>query len=227
MQDVPQKPKINAEWYKELKEEFNASYFTQLKNKLVEEKKNHTIYPPGSQIFRAYDETPFWKVKVVILGQDPYHCPGQAHGLCFSVSKGVTPPPSLKNIYKELNADTGISIPTHGDLSSWTDKGVFLLNAFLTVRMKQPGSHKDLGWEQFTNASINALSNKREHLVFMLWGKFAQNKKHLIDGSKHLILEAAHPSPFSAHSGFFGCSHFSKANSYLQKHGQEPIDWSV
>jgi uracil-DNA glycosylase len=219
---------IEPSWKKALMPEFQKDYFQQVREKLKEEKKQgHTIYPPGPLIFNAFNQTPFDRVRVVILGQDPYHGPGQAHGLCFSVQDGVKPPPSLVNIYKEINSDLGIPIPNTGNLEPWARQGVFLLNAILTVRARQPASHKHLGWEQFTDAVIQTLSEKREHLVFLLWGKFAQGKRELIDPVKHLILTAPHPSPYSASYGFFGCRHFSQTNNYLKKHGEEPIDWSL
>jgi uracil-DNA glycosylase len=173
------------------------------------------------------DQTPFDKVKVVILGQDPYHGPGQANGLCFSVNKEIPLPPSLKNIFKELHADIGINIPKYGDLSAWAEQGVLLLNSVLTVRANQPASHQNKGWENFTDTIIRTLSQKKEHLIFILWGSFAKSKKSLIDSNLHCILEAAHPSPFSAHSGFFGCNHFSKANAYLKENNKVPIDWNL
>src|SRR6188768_338387 len=188
---------------------------------------NHTIYPPGSLIFNAFDKTPFNKVKVVLLGQDPYHGPGQAHGLCFSVQDGVPPPPSLQNMYKELNNDIGMPIPKTGNLTKWATQGVFLLNASLTVRAGEPMSHSKIGWAEFTDAVIKTISSEKKHVVFLLWGKFAQEKRVLIDESKHLILKAAHPSPLSAHAGFFGCKHFSKANEWLIKNGIDPIDWRL
>lgn len=221
-------PEIQEEWLEVLKDEFQKDYFKNIKHFLMEEKKNgQTIYPPGPLMFNAFNRTPFSKVKVVILGQDPYHGPGQAHGLCFSVQDGITPPPSLKNIYKELQADLGLPIPNSGNLEKWADRGVLLLNAFLSVRKKTPASHSKIGWEQFTNAVIKKLSDEREGIIFLLWGRFAQNKAELIDGSKHHILKAAHPSPFSAHNGFFGCKHFSKSNELLKQQGKEPIDWSL
>lgn len=190
-------------------------------------KEGKVIYPPGSLIFNAFNSTPFEKVKVVIIGQDPYHGPGQAHGLCFSVREGVQPPPSLVNIYKELNSDLGLPIPTSGCLQSWADQGVFLLNAMLTVEAHKPASHRDLGWEQFTDAAIQKLSSGRKGLVFLLWGKFAREKKQLIDLSRHTVLESPHPSPFSAHSGFFGSAQFSRANKILEDQQLAPINWSI
>ncbi len=191
------------------------------------ERKAHTIYPKGGHIFRAFDATPFSKVKVVLIGQDPYHGPNQAEGLSFSVALGVKPPPSLVNIYKELREDIGFQFPTHGHLIHWAEQGVMMLNSVLTVRANQPGSHRDKGWEHFTDKAIETASRHKDHLVFLLWGKYAQNKETLIDGSKHLILKAAHPSPYSAAAGFFGCKHFSKTNAYLKEHGIEPVDWQL
>ena len=219
--------KIEDSWYEVLKEEFEKDYFKNLKDFIIEEKKHYTIYPKGSLIFNAFDTIPFDKVKVVILGQDPYHGEGQAHGLCFSVPCGINPPPSLVNIFKELNADVNFKIPNHGNLESWAKQGVFLLNATLTVRANQAGSHQKKGWEIFTDKVIEKLSEKREHLIFVLWGKYAQAKEKLIDNQKHLILKAAHPSPLSAYNGFWGCRHFSKINEYLKLHDVMPIDWNL
>jgi uracil-DNA glycosylase len=220
-------PKIEESWKQILAPEFQKDYFAGLKQFLVEEKKQHTIYPPGSQIFAAFQNTPFSKVKVVILGQDPYHGPGQANGLCFSVAPGVRQPPSLQNIFKEIEQDLGIPIPSTGDLSPWTEQGVLLLNATLTVRARSAGSHQNQGWEPFTDAIIQLLSQEREGLVFLLWGKFARSKTAFIDTQKHHVLEAPHPSPFSAHSGFFGCKHFSKTNEILKSRGEDPIQWGL
>jgi uracil-DNA glycosylase len=220
-------PNIHESWKAILLEEFNQPYFRTLKQFLVQEKKTHTIYPPGNKIFAAFNRTSFDQVKVVILGQDPYHGKGQAHGLCFSVPQGITPPPSLVNIFKEMNNDLDISIPSHGNLEVWTDQGVLLLNATLTVRANQAGSHQNKGWENFTDAVIRKISEGKEGLVFLLWGRYAQAKEHLIDGDRHHILKAAHPSPFSAHSGFFGCRHFSRTNDILAEQGISPIDWSL
>lgn len=222
------KPSIEPSWRQLLDEEFNSEQFMKLKQFLVEEKKNHEVYPPGSLIFKAFDHTPVAKVKIVILGQDPYHGPGQANGLCFSVNKGVPVPPSLKNIFKELNSDIGMEEPLSGNLTKWADEGVLLLNATLTVRKSNPGSHQEKGWEEFTDAAIRKLSEERKNLVFLLWGKYAQNKAALIeDSNSHLVLKAPHPSPFSAHTGFLGCRHFSKANSFLHENGITPIDWNL
>lgn len=220
--------KIEASWKSALKAEFAKPTFEQAVLHIKTEKsQGKTIYPPGSMIFNAFNHTPFDKVKVVILGQDPYHGAGQAHGLCFSVQLGVAPPPSLVNIYKELQADTGIPFPTHGNLTHWAEQGVFLLNASLTVRSGEPMSHAKIGWAPFTDAVIKIISDKKENVVFLLWGKFAQEKSVLINQARHLILRAAHPSPLSAHAGFLGCKHFSKANDYLVKHGIDPIDWRI
>lgn len=219
--------KIDPSWYAVLQPQFEAPYFAELKQFLVAERQQYTCYPPGSKIFNAFDTTPFGKVKVVILGQDPYHEPGQAMGLCFSVPQGVLVPPSLVNIIKEINDDLGTQIPTtNGDLSGWAEQGVLLLNATLTVRAHQAGSHQRHGWEAFTDATIQALSQQRSGLVFLLWGSYAIAKKALIDQMKHLVLTAPHPSPLSAYRGFFGCRHFSLANNYLVQQGQQPIDWT-
>lgn len=220
--------KIESSWKEALKSEFNKPYFEQIATHIKTEKaQGKIIYPPGSLFFNAFDTTPLDKIKVVILGQDPYHGPGQAHGLCFSVQNGVAPPPSLVNIYKELQEDIGISIPDHGNLTHWAQQGVFLLNASLSVRAGEPMSHSKIGWAAFTDNVIKTISAKKEHLVFILWGKFAQEKRTLIDESKHLVLKSAHPSPLSAHAGFFGCKHFSKANTYLVSHGIDPVDWKL
>ena len=218
-------PNIESSWLEVLKDEFQQPYFLEIKKFLLEDKKKYRVFPPGQLIFNAFNLTPFDKVKIVIIGQDPYHGYGQAHGLCFSVPKGVAKPPSLQNIFKELKEDLNINPPEHGDLTGWAKQGVFLLNAILTVRENTPESHRNIGWEKFTNAAIENLSNKKEHLVFMLWGAYAQEKEKLIDNTKHLILKAAHPSPFSANKGFFGCHHFSKANQYLIANNIDPIKW--
>ncbi|MBW6478471.1 MAG: uracil-DNA glycosylase [Bacteroidales bacterium] len=220
-------PAIEESWKKVLTGEFQKPYFPALKSFLLEEKKKYTIYPPGPRIFAAFNHTPFHKVKVVILGQDPYHGRGQAHGLCFSVPVGVQQPPSLKNIFNELKSDLNIPIPKHGNLEKWADQGVLLLNATLTVRANQAGSHQKKGWETFTDRVIEILSTEREHLVFLLWGNYAIQKSALIDTNKHLILKTVHPSPFSALRGFFGCRHFSKTNGYLQQNNIEPINWNL
>lgn len=219
--------RIDESWKKALSQEFQEPYFEALVTFIKKEKAaGKTVYPPGSLIFNAFDNTPFDQVKVVILGQDPYHNPGEAMGLSFSVPKGVRTPPSLKNIYKELQRDLGVSIPGHGDLTAWAKQGVFLLNAMLTVEKKKAGSHAKIGWQNFTDAVIRTLSEEREQLVFMLWGNFARKKKVLIDENKHLILEAAHPSPLAG-GAYFGSQHFSQANAYLEKHGNGKINWEI
>lgn len=220
-------PKIETTWKEALKPEFEQPYFHLLVDQLREAKKTQTIYPPGRFIFEAFNRTPLPAVKVVILGQDPYHGPNQAHGLCFSVQKGVRTPPSLVNIYKELHTDLGIQAPNHGELTAWADQGVFLLNAILTVQASKPSSHSKWGWEQFTDSVIRLISEKRENVVFILWGKFAKEKASLIDASKHLVLTSSHPSPYSANYGFLGSKPFSKTNAYLQEHGIEPVNWSI
>ena len=219
--------RIEESWKNALTEEFDQPYFETLVNFIKKEKAaGKTIFPPGSLIFNAFNTTPFQQVKVVILGQDPYHNPGEAMGLSFSVPKGVRTPPSLKNIYKELESDLGIPIASHGDLTAWAKQGVFLLNAMLTVEKKKAGSHSKAGWQNFTDAVIRKLSEERENLVFMLWGNFAKRKEVLIDADKHLILKAAHPSPLAG-GAYFGSKHFSQANAYLEKHGKGAIDWSL
>lgn len=221
-------PQIDESWKKVLADQFNAPYFLHLKEFLLEEKKNgHTVYPPGNLIFNAFNHTPFEKVKVVILGQDPYHGKGQAHGLSFSVPDGIKPPPSLVNIFKEQQSDLGIPIPATGNLTPWADQGVLLLNATLTVRAGQPGSHQNKGWELFTDAAIREISENKKGIIFLLWGKFAQAKETLIDTGKHYVLKAAHPSPYSANNGFFGCKHFSKTNTLLKKEGKKEINWDL
>lgn len=220
-------PKIEASWKNLLAEEFQKPYFIQLKYFLLEEKSKYAVFPPGDKIFNAFDLTPFDKVKVVILGQDPYHGRGQAHGLCFSVNPGIAFPPSLVNIFKELKSDLGIMPPASGELSAWAKQGVLLLNTVLTVRESTPESHKNKGWEQFTDYVIKEISDKKEHVVFILWGNNAKAKTQIIDSSKHCILTAAHPSPLSATRGFFGCSHFSKTNEYLKSKNIEPINWRL
>ena len=220
-------PVIEAGWKSVLLDQFQSPYFRTLKEFLVEEKKIYTLYPPGRLIFNAFQRTPFDRVKVVILGQDPYHGKDQAHGLCFSVPQGIPKPPSLVNIFKELQADIGIPIPEHGTLDKWTDQGVLLINATLTVRDSQAGSHQKHGWETFTNRVIEVVSQEKSGVVFLLWGRFAQAKESLIDSGKHLILKSAHPSPLSAYNGFFGCKHFSLTNDYLEKQGKPGIDWAL
>lgn len=220
--------KIEPSWKQVLKSSFEKNYFQQIVGHIkLEMLSGKIIYPPGPLIFNAFASTPFDQVKVVILGQDPYHGAGQAMGLSFSVPRGIPIPPSLQNIFKELKQDIGMPIPTHGDLSSWAKQGVLLLNASLTVRANEPNSHARLGWMEFTDTVITALSNEKENLVFVLWGKFAQEKQGLIDETKHLVLKAAHPSPFSADKGFFGCKHFSQINQYLTTQGKDPIDWQL
>jgi uracil-DNA glycosylase len=219
---------IEAGWKEVLKAEFNKPYFEQITLFLKAEKASgKTIYPPGNLIFNAFNTTPFQHVKVVLLGQDPYHGKGQAHGLSFSVQDGVTPPPSLVNIFKELHDDTGVPIPKSGNLTRWAEQGVLLLNASLTVRAGEPASHAKIGWTTFTDAVIKKIADEKQHVVFLLWGKYAQEKQVLIDPLKHLALKAAHPSPFSADKGFFGCRPFSKTNEYLVKHQTDPIDWKL
>lgn len=221
--------KIDDSWKDVLKNEFTKTYFLEIATFLRTEKMTgKTIYPPGGQIFNAFNLTHFDNVKVVILGQDPYHGAGQAHGLCFSVAPGIKPPPSLVNIFKEMHTDLGLPIPNHGTLTKWAEQGVLMLNASLTVRAGEPMSHAKIGWAQFTNAVIRKISDEKQNVVFLLWGKFAQEKQELIDVTRHhLILKAAHPSPFSADSGFFGCKHFSKTNQFLVQNGIDPIDWAL
>ena len=220
--------KIEASWKEVLKDEFNKDYFQQIAAHLKMEKAaGKIIYPPGGLIFHAFETTPFDNVKVVLLGQDPYHGHGQAHGLAFSVQPGIKPPPSLVNIYKELHDDVGLPIPSHGYLEAWAKQGVFLLNASLTVRASEPLSHSKIGWYEFTDKVIQKISDLKEKVVFLLWGRSAQDKQALIDETKHFVLKAAHPSPFSADKGFFGCRHFSKTNDYLVKNGIDPIDWKL
>ena len=221
--------KIHPSWKALLHDEFSKSYFLQLITFLKTEKAlNKTIYPPGPLIFNAFNTTPFEKVNVVILGQDPYHGPNQAHGLSFSVQTGIKPPPSLVNIFKEIEKDIGVKMPeNYGNLTKWAEQGVLLLNAALTVRAGEPFSHAKYGWAEFTDAVIKLISDKTQGTIFLLWGKFAQEKLVLIDQTKHHILKAAHPSPFSAEKGFFGCKHFSLTNQLLIKEGKEPIDWKL
>lgn len=220
---------IENSWKQVLKTEFSKPYFQQIVTFLKTEKiQKKVIYPPGSMIFNAFTLTPFDQVKVVLLGQDPYHGPGQAHGLCFSVQEGIQPPPSLINIFKEIESDIGVGMPPrYGNLTKWAQQGVLLLNAFLTVRANEPLSHSKIGWEEFTNAVISRISAQKTGVVFLLWGKFAQEKQALIDETRHFVLKAAHPSPFSADKGFFGCRHFSRTNELLIKQGLEPIDWKL
>lgn len=220
-------PQIHPSWKTVLAEEFSAPYFQDLKLFLVGEKSEYLVFPSGEHIFEAFNRTPFEKVKVVILGQDPYHGPGQAHGLCFSVPAGTVFPPSLQNIFRELQTDMGMPYPTKGDLSPWADQGVLLLNATLTVRANKAGSHQGKGWETFTNAVIKKLSEQRSGIVFLLWGNYARDKKALIDLNKHFALEAPHPSPLSVYRGFYGSKHFSKTNQILSENGSKPIDWRI
>jgi len=222
---LPDMIKLEPSWKEALKDEFEKPYFKELSEFVRGEYLSAKVFPPPKFIFHAFELCPFDKVSVVILGQDPYHGDGQAHGLSFSVPENVGMPPSLQNIYKEMVNDVGGAMPTHGNLEHWAKQGVLLLNATLTVRAHTAGSHQGKGWEQFTDAVIRTLSEKKEHLVFLLWGNYAKKKSELIDWEKHLVLEAAHPSPFSAYNGFFGCKHFSQTNSYLKKHGKEEIRW--
>ena len=221
--------KMEPSWKEVLKNDFTKPYFLEIVTFLKTERAaGKTIYPPGPLIFNAFNQTPFDKVRVVILGQDPYHNPGQAHGLSFSVPNGIKPPPSLVNIYREIQNDTGISMPAeYGNLTRWAEQGILLLNAILTVRANQPGSHSKIGWMEFTDTVIEKISDQKEGVVFLLWGKFAQEKQGLIDETKHFILKAAHPSPYSVNQGFYGCRHFSKTNELLEKQGYAPIDWKL
>jgi uracil-DNA glycosylase len=219
---------LHASWLEPLRGQFSEPYMAELKRFLAAEKeRGKHIFPKGCDWFKALDLTPLDEVRVVILGQDPYHGPGQAHGLCFSVPEGVRPPPSLANIYKELESDLGIKRPAHGMLEHWARQGVLLLNSVLTVEMGRAASHRDRGWERFTDAIIREVNAKPTPVVFMLWGSYAQKKAAFVDSSKHLVLRAPHPSPLSAHSGFFGCRHFSKANAFLESKGMAPIDWAL
>jgi len=220
-------PKIHESWKEILYDEFQKDYFVNLKQFLVEEKKKYTIYPPGNLIFNAFDKTPFNEVKVVIIGQDPYHGAEQAHGLCFSVPQGIKIPPSLRNIYKELSSELGCEIPNHGNLEKWAEQGVLLINATLTVRDSQAASHQKKGWETFTDSVIRTIANKKENVVFILWGNYAQSKQVFIDENKHCIIKSVHPSPLSASRGFFGSKPFSQTNNYLNASGIEPIDWCI
>lgn len=217
--------RIDQSWKNVLQNEFDKPYFGLLTDWVKQQYQTTTVYPPGGLIFNAFDSCPFDKVKVVIIGQDPYHEPGQAHGLCFSVNDGIAIPPSLDNIYKELQRDLGKPYPKSGNLQHWAEQGVLLLNATLTVEAHKAGSHQNKGWEEFTDAAILALALKREHIVFMLWGSYAQKKCAFINTKRHLVLKAPHPSPLSAYRGFIGCGHFSAANEYLIANGQTPIDW--
>lgn len=219
--------KLNNSWDALLADEFEKDYYKKLRTLLAKEYRTTTVYPDMYDIFNALKYTPYEKVKAVILGQDPYHGPGQAHGLCFSVKKGVVPPPSLQNIFKELQVDLGCSVPEHGELTDWARQGVLLLNTVLTVRQGQPNSHRPLGWEIFTDRVISLLNEAPQPIVFLLWGANAKAKKSLLTNPSHLVLTAAHPSPLSAYNGFFGCRHFSKTNDYLASNGVEPIDWQI
>ena len=220
--------KIEGSWKEVLKSEFEKPHFLETVAFLrMEKAAGKTIFPPGSLLFNAFNSTPFDAVKVVLLGQDPYHGPGQAHGLSFSVPDGVAPPPSLINIFKELHNDTSVPLSRSGNLTKWAKQGVLLLNASLSVRANEPMSHSRIGWAHFTDAVISKVSDLKKNVVFLLWGKFAQEKQGLIDETKHLVLKAAHPSPYSANNGFFGCRHFSKTNEYLMQNGIDPIDWSL
>ena len=220
--------KLHSEWLAVLANEFEQDYMRALKAFLLERKqRGAVIYPPGAEIFNALDSTPLSRVKVVILGQDPYHGPGQAHGLCFSVREGVPPPPSLVNIFRELEADLGLAVPRHGHLQRWAEQGVLLLNVVLTVERGQAGAHQGKGWERFTDAVVAAVNQHCPHVVFLLWGSQAQRKGAAIDTTRHRVLKAPHPSPLSAHRGFLGCRHFSQANRWLADHGIEPVDWAL
>ncbi len=227
MPNASAQPVIGGGWFEALAEQFTAPYFAELKAFLLAERSQHPIFPKGSAIFNAFDLTPFEQVRVVILGQDPYHGPGQAHGLCFSVPSGTPFPPSLANIFAELKRDLGLPVPNQGVLTPWAKQGVLLLNATLTVRAHQAGSHQGKGWERFTDAAIAQLSARREGLIFLLWGRFAQQKEALIDSGRHYVLKAPHPSPLSAHRGFIGCGHFGQVNDLLVAQGQAPIDWRL
>lgn len=222
-----EKKSVNIEdsWYQLLKNEFQKEYFQSLTQFVKKEYTNYTVYPKGKDIFNAFDLCPFDDVKVVILGQDPYHGPNQAHGLSFSVQKGIALPPSLRNIYKELEADLGERYTNDGDLTPWSQQGVLLLNATLTVRKKSPGSHQNKGWEEFTDEVIRQVNEQKEHVVFILWGAYAQKKGHFVNQHKHLVIKSPHPSPFSAHKGFFGSRPFSKANDYLKSKGKKIVQW--
>jgi uracil-DNA glycosylase len=218
---------IPDSWSRYLSEIIDQPYMKELNDFLQTEEKTQTVYPPSDMVYNAFKQTPFDTVKVVILGQDPYHGPGQAHGLCFSVQHGVRPPPSLVNMYKEIEQDLGHPRPSHGNLTEWAEQGVLLLNTTLTVREKEPKSHAGHGWESFTDSVIEVLNKEKEHIVFLLWGAHAQSKETLIDSDKHCILKTTHPSPFSAYRGFLGSNHFSLCNNYLVEQGQQPIDWRV
>ena len=220
-------PRLEPSWLGVLQAQFEQPYMVDLRAFLSAEIREHRVYPPGAEMFAAFDHTPFERVRVVILGQDPYHGPGQAHGLCFSVRRGTPPPPSLENIMKELHDDVGVAIPPHGDLTVWAERGVLLLNTVLSVRAHQPMSHRDKGWERFTDEVIRRLDREREGLVFVLWGSAAGNKGAMIDRGRHHVISSPHPSPLSAHRGFFGSKPFSKINAWLVARGEAPIDWSL
>ncbi|MCI8373504.1 MAG: uracil-DNA glycosylase [Lachnospiraceae bacterium] len=220
-------PPISNDWLEPLQGEFKKPYYKELYQKVMEEYKTTQIFPPADDVFNAFHFTPLSEVKVVILGQDPYHGDGQAHGLCFSVNKDIKIPPSLVNIYKELHEDLGLKIPNNGYLEKWAKQGVLLLNTVLTVRAHQANSHRGIGWESFTDAVIDIVNKQDRPIVYLLWGRPAQTKKRKLDNPNHLVLEAAHPSPLSAHNGFFGCRHFSQTNEFLQSHGEAPIDWQI
>ncbi len=227
MEESKRPPQLEASWLEQIGDEFQKPYMQTLRAFLVEEKKLHRIFPPGPEIFNAFTLTPFDQVRVVILGQDPYHGAGQAHGLCFSVRRGVRPPPSLENIFQELSADLNLPIPRHGDLTAWAQQGVLLLNTALTVRERQANSHKDQGWEVFTDRVIAVLNERKKGLVFVLWGANAGKKAAMIDGTRHMILRSAHPSPYSAANGFFGSKPFSKINDWLRRQRDTQIDWTL
>lgn len=228
MADAQKTIDLEPSWLSHLEPEFQQPYMRQLKQFLLKEKhQGKTIYPPSRQIFNAFNTTPLDRVKVVILGQDPYHGPNQAHGLCFSVQPGIAPPPSLKNIFKELERDLGCPAPNHGCLQHWAEQGVLLLNATLTVEQGRAGSHQRQGWEAFTDRAIDLVNREREGVVFLLWGSYAQKKAAFVDRNKHLVLKSVHPSPLSAHRGFIGCGHFSQANRYLVERGETEIDWCL
>ncbi len=228
MVSVPRQVSLEPSWLAQLADEFEQPYMQQLRGFLAREKRaGKRLFPPGSELFNAFAHTPLDRVKVVILGQDPYHGEGQAHGLCFSVRPGVAVPPSLQNIFKEIHAELGLPVPRHGHLTAWADQGVLLLNSVLSVECARAASHRGKGWEQFTDRVIEVINRQREHVVFMLWGAYAQHKGKMIDAQRHCVLQAPHPSPLSAHRGFFGCGHFRLTNEYLQAHGQTPIDWRL
>jgi uracil-DNA glycosylase len=226
-QNATDRPDIGPGWYGPLEGAFRSADFARLKAFLIADRSAHTVYPKGQDIFAAFHHTPFQKVRVVLLGQDPYHGPGQAHGLSFSVPPGVPPPPSLQNMFKELQRDLGMAIPRSGDLTKWAEQGVLLINATLTVRAGEAGSHQNKGWEAFTDEVIRQVSARHTGVIFLLWGRFAQNKATLIDADRHYVLQAPHPSPLSAHRGFLGCGHFSKVNELLSAQGTRPIDWTL